>query len=165
MKMAIIISSKTGTTEKVAQWMKIGMESVGNTSVRIFNLEECDVPDKEYIESCCCIMFGTPTYLANMSWTMKKWFDTRMDYDLSGKLGAAFATENSPFGGGGELAVTTLHQHMLVKGMLVYSSGCAFGQPFIHIGPTIVRSELENRKELCIIFGQLVAQKAHDISH
>lgn len=159
MKISIIFYSETGNTEKVAWWVAEGARSVSNAEVRLFNIKDSDTPDKDYIESSDAIVFGTPTYVANMCWQLKKWFDTRMNYNMAGKLGAAFATENSPFGGGGELAITTVITHMLVKGMLVYSSGCSCGQPYIHIGPTIVSSQIDERKDLCITFGERVASQ------
>ena len=109
------------------------------------------------------MIFGTPTYVANMCWQMKKWFDTNWSVKLGGKLGGAFATENSPNGGGAEQAIISIVTHMLVKGMLVYSSGAERGRPFIHIGPTIVRDQLEQKEELCGLFGRRIAQKAHEL--
>ena len=98
-----------------------------------------------------------------MCWQMKKFFDTRLDYRLAGKIGSAFSTEGSPHGGGGELAIMTIINHLLVKGMLIYSSGAGCGRPFIHIGPTIVQSQIQEREEISRLFGQRIAQKAHEL--
>ena len=163
MKISIIIYSKTGNTEKCAGWVAEGAQSIENTEVRIFNIKENERPDKEFIEASDAVVFGTPTYVANMCWQMKKWFDTSFEYNLSGKLGAAFATENSPQGGGGELAITTVITHMLVRGMLAYSSGCSCGRPYIHIGPTIVRNQIEQCEEICHLFGKRIAEKVHEL--
>lgn len=57
----------------------------------------------------------------------------------------------------------TLINHMLVKGMLIYSSGSACGRPFIHIGPTVVRDQMQERREICRMFGERIAKKAHDL--
>lgn len=157
---AVIYYSETGNTETVAHWIAQGAETVPDTAARLFNIREDEAPDKEYIESCDAVVFGTPTYVANMCWQMKKWFDTRMDYRLAGKIGSAFSTENSP-NGGGELAIMTIVGHMLVKGMLVYSSGSGCGRPFIHIGPAVVKSQLAEREEICNLFGKRIADQAH----
>ena len=120
MKIAIIYYSETGNTEKVATWIAAGSESVDNTEVRLFNIKDNNDPDKDYITVCDAVIFGTPTYYANMCWQMKRWLDTcAVKYKLGGKIGSAFATENNPNGGGAELAIMTLYNHLLVYGMLV----------------------------------------------
>ena len=161
MRIGIIYYSETGNTEKVSGWIAAGAEAVADTEVRQFNLKDGMEPDQDYIESCDAIVFGTPTYYANMCWQIKQWFDTKHHYNLSGKLGSAFSTENSPNGGVGELAIMTLVNHMLVKGMLIYSSGAGCGRPFIHIGPAVVRAAMEEKKELCRLYGERIAQQAH----
>ena len=163
MKISIVYYSETGTTEQVARWIAEGTNSVANTETRLFNLAENDTPDREFIETSDAVIFGTPTYVANMCWQMKKFFDTRLDYRLAGKIGSAFSTEGSPHGGGGELAIMTIINHLLVKGMLIYSSGAGCGRPFIHIGPTVVQSQIREREEISRLFGQRIAQKAHEL--
>ena len=163
MKISIVYYSETGTTEQVARWIAEGTNSVANTETRLFNLAENDTPDREFIESSDAVIFGTPTYVANMCWQMKKFFDTRLDYRLAGKIGSAFSTEGSPHGGGGELAIMTIINHLLVKGMLIYSSGAGCGRPFIHIGPTVVQSQIREREEISRLFGQRIAQKVHEL--
>ena len=161
MRISIIFFSETGNTKKAAEWIARGAKGVPDTEVRLFNLKDTMAPDQAYIESCDAVIFGTPTYFANMCWQVKQWFDTKAQYNLSGKLGSAFSTENSPNGGGGELAIMTLVNHMLVKGMLIYSSGAGCGRPFIHIGPTLVRDVMEEKQELCALYGERIAQQAH----
>lgn len=163
MKISIIYYSETQTTQQVAKWIAEGTQTVPDTDTRLFNLAENDAPDKEFVEASDAVIFGTPTYVANMCWQMKKFFDTRLDYRLAGKIGSAFSTEGSPHGGGGELAIMTLINHMLVKGMLIYSSGSGCGRPFIHIGPTVVKTQLQEREEICKLFGQRIAQKAMEL--
>ena len=164
MKISIIYYSETGCTHQAAEWIAAGADSVPDTETKLFNLCGGAAPDTQWVAESDAVIFGTPTYYANMCWQMKQWFDVSgRNFALAGKLGAAFATENSPFGGGGELAVTTMLEHMLVYGMVVYSSGSSCGQPFIHTGPTLVRDVLEERKPLCEIFGRRIAEKAHQL--
>jgi NAD(P)H dehydrogenase (quinone) len=73
---SIIYFSESGNTEKVANWIAEGATGVANTQIRLFNLKDTEDPDREYIESSDAVIFGTPTYVANMCWQMKKWFDT-----------------------------------------------------------------------------------------
>ena len=66
MKISIIYYSETGNTETVARWVSGGACGVENTETRLFNLRDNERPDKTYIESCDAVIFGTPTYMANM---------------------------------------------------------------------------------------------------
>ena len=161
MKISVIYFSETGNTEAVARFVAHGARSVEGAEVRLFNLKEG--PDKSFVNESAAVLFGTPTYCASLCWQMKKWFDTEWDVRLGGKLGAAFATENSPNGGGAEAAILSVVTHLLVKGMLVYSSGAERGRPFIHIGPAVVRDQISEKEELCGLFGRRVALKADEL--
>lgn len=163
MKVAILYHSETGNTALAGKLIGEGVLSVPDTEVRYISLNDLSHEDEAYIEESSAVIFGTPTYVANMSWKMKEFFDTRLKLRFSGKLGAAYATENSDHGGGGELAIMSIMNHLLVKGMLCYSSGVEFGQPFIHIGPTLVRGHIEEKAELCKTFGYRIATKAHQL--
>ena len=160
MKISILYYSQTGKTKTMAEVIAEGARTVEGTEVRLFDLDNIDYG---YVKESQAVIFGTPTYLADMCWQMKKFFDTRLDYRLAGKIGSAFSTEGSPHGGGGELAIMTIINHLLVKGMLIYSSGAGCGRPFIHIGPTIVQSQIQEREEISRLFGQRIAQKAHEL--
>ena len=164
MKISIIFFSITGNTEAAAKMIAEGARSTGNTEVRLFNLCDEEKWDKKFILESKAVIFGTPTYYANMCWQMKKWFDTKgVTYNFGGKLGSAFATENNPNGGGAELAIMTVYNHLLVYGMLVYSSGIEYGRPPIHIGPTAVSSRLSEHEESCKRFGKHIATKAREL--
>lgn len=160
MKISIVYFSETGNTERVAEYVAAGAAAVSGTEVRMFNIRDEAAVDEDFINSSSAVIFGTPTYVANMCWQLKKWFDTNWTVKLGGKLGGVFSTENSPNGGGAELAIMTVVNHMLVKGMLVYSSGAECGRPFIHIGPTVVRDSIAEKEELCRLFGRRIAEKA-----
>nr|MCR5420687.1 flavodoxin family protein [Lachnospiraceae bacterium] len=57
----------------------------------------------------------------------------------------------------------------LVNGMLCYSSGGAYGAPYIHLGPIGVNNNVEKHngmehyKDYFIIFGKRFATKAKEI--
>lgn len=163
-KISIIIYSETGNTERVANEIAAGAMELPDTEVRCFNIKNEAAWDVAYLKESQAVLFGTPAYYANMCWQMKRWFDTQgIKYNLGGKLGSAFSTENNPFGGGSELAIMTIYNHLLVYGMLVYSSGVEYGRPPIHIGPTIPREKLEDCETVCRRYGNHIAQKAHEI--
>jgi NAD(P)H dehydrogenase (quinone) len=47
--------------------------------------------------------------------------------------------------------------------MVVYSSGAGCGRPFIHLGPVALRDELDEKKDLFMLFGKRVAEKASEL--
>lgn len=68
MKISILYSSKTGKTERVAKLIEEGVKRSGNIEVKTMNL---DAVDKKFLQESEGIIFGTPTYYANISWEMK----------------------------------------------------------------------------------------------
>ncbi len=162
MKITILYVSVTGNTEKAAGFIKEGMLEAGDVDVRLMNLVG-DVPvDTDFVQDSDAVVFGSPAYVATMCWQLKKWLDTDRSIKLAGKLGAAFATENFVYGGG-DIAVSEILRHLLVKGMLAYSSGGGCGAPIIHVGPVCVSAELDNNQDLYKIFGKRVAEKALEL--
>ncbi|SJZ51317.1 flavodoxin family protein [Selenihalanaerobacter shriftii] len=159
MKLAILYHSESGNTETVAGIIAEGASSAGNVEVKCMGIEDID---QGFLDEAAAVIFGCPTYLADFSWQIKKWFDTSHEFDLSGKLGAAFATENY-LGGGADSALLTLAGHMLVKGMLVYSVGSAEGKPFTHYGAVCIKEGDAEQQERAKLFGSRVAAKALEI--
>ncbi len=161
MKVAILVYSKTGITQETGELIGKGVASVEGCEYRVMSIEDLD---KDYVNAADAVVFGTPTYYANMAWQMKKWIDEGCSgLNLAGKLGAVFATANV-IGGGSETALLTLINHILVKGMVVYSGGCACGKPYTHIGLTRVNEvPLEQQQEKITLFGQRIAQKAKEL--
>lgn len=159
MKISILYFSKTGKTREMAEMVAAGARTVPGTDIRLFELDKID-PD--YLNESCAVIFGTPTYYANTCWQIKKWFDESHAFRLEGKLGAAFATANYAQGGA-DVALTTLIQHMMVKGMLVYSGGSSLGQPFIHLGAVALKENFDASREMFRIFGKRVAEKAKEL--
>ena len=159
MKISILYSSRTGKTERVAKLIEEGVKRVQGIEVKAMNLNEID---KEFIDDSKGIIFGTPTYYANMSWEMKKWIDESSSFNLEGKLGAAFSTANS-IAGGSDIALLAILNHLMVKGMLVYSGGVAFGKPKTHLGYVQINEIVENEDENARIFGERIAKKVSQI--
>jgi NAD(P)H dehydrogenase (quinone) len=159
MKISILYSSRTGKTERIANLIEEGVKRVQGIEVKVMNLNEID---KEFIDASNGIIFGTPTYYANMSWEMKKWIDESSSFNLEGKLGAAFSTANS-IAGGSDVALLAILNHLMVKGMLVYSGGVAFGKPKTHLGYVHINEIEENEDENARIFGEKIAKKVSQI--
>ena len=159
MKLAVLYHSETGNTESVAEIIAEGAREAGDIEVKSMGIE--DIDDK-FVDEAEAVIFGSPTYLANISWQTKKWLDTSRSYDLSGKLGAVFATEKY-LGGGADTALLTLIGHILVKGMIVYSGGASAGQPYTHYGVVCIEGGNDDQKERAKIFGNRVASKALEL--
>lgn len=158
-KMAIIYHSISGNTKAVAELVAEGAKKAGNVEIALMDIEHVD---EDFVNESIAVIFGTPTYYANMTWQMKKWFDTNKTCKLEGKIGSMFATCNM-FGGGSEIAVNTLAQHLITKGMLVYSGGTALGAPFIHVGSVLIKNGDEFQQNRAKVLGERVAAKALEV--
>ncbi|WP_274953288.1 flavodoxin family protein [Angelakisella massiliensis] len=160
MKISILYYSKTGKTAEMAREIAAGVEQEPGCQAGVFSLEEMDL---DFVRESAAVMVGTPTWVASTTWHVKKFFDEdSKDCALAGKLGGAFATANYPQGGA-DIAIQTILEHMLVKGMVVYSSGASLGQPYIHLGPVALKDQFEESRELFRIYGRRMAQKAREL--
>ena len=163
MKIAILYYSETGNTEKMAGFVRDGvLKADRNIEVVLINLAKDEDVEASSINDCSAVIFGTPCYVANMCWQLHKFFDTRFDCKLEGKLAACFATANCMWGGA-DVAIMTVMQHAMTRGMLAYATGMEYGRPFIHLGPIALRDELDSKAELFMLFGDRVAKKALEL--
>ena len=163
MKIAIIYVSSTGNTETAAGFIRDGLLQAGDMDVRLMKLN-ADAPlDTDFLEECSAVLVGSPAYVATMCWQLKKWFDTdKTSKLLAGKLGGAFSTARY-IHGGGDIAVGDVLHHLLCKGMVVYSSGGAFGAPVIHLGPVAIEGDLEAYRDLFVLYGKRFGDKALEL--
>ena len=160
MKLAVLYHSESGNTKRVGEIIARGAEKVEEIETKSMSIDEID---DEYLTEARAVIFGSPTYHGDVSWQIKKWFDTEAgQYDFSNKLGAMFATENY-LGGGSDVALLTLAGHMLVSGMLVYSGGAGEGDPYTHYGIVTIKDGDEEQKEKAEIFGERVANKIVEV--
>lgn len=159
MKLAIIYFSKTGKTKEMAEIVAEGMKHEDNIEAGVFDIENIDY---DFIKESKAVVFGTPTYYANTCWQIKKWFDESWGCNLEGKIGAVFATADYAQGGA-STAMLTIINHLMVKGMLVYSGGSALGQPYLHLGAVALKENFEESKESFEIFGERIAKKAKEL--
>lgn len=157
MKIAIVYYSKTGNTQKIADLIAEGARKIEKADVKSMSIEEID---NEFLTEAKAVIFGSPTIAGTYAWQLRQWLDTAKN--VGGKLGAVFATANY-IGGGAEVAEISMIAEMLVKGMLVYSSGVAEGQPFIHYGAVCIKDGDDGQKERAKVFGERIARKAAEL--
>ena len=158
MRVSIVYFSKSGNTMKAAKFIREGILSVADFEIKLMNIANEEELDKDFLEGTDMLIVGTPTYMATMSWQMKKWLDTYREASFAGKLGGAFATAKYVHGGG-DIAVSGIINHMLTKGMIVYSSGGGCGAPVIHLGPVALGDAMEESHETFVIYGKRMADQ------
>lgn len=158
-KIAIVYHSESNNTKSIAEKIQSGIVSTEKAECTLFSVKDSDY---ESLMEMDCIIFGTPIYLANMSWQMKQWLDKSAKFNYEGKLAGVFATENH-IGGGAETGLLSLINHLVAKGMLIYSGGFALGNPYIHLGPVAIKDGDEFQQERAVIFGKRMAEKAYQL--
>ena len=161
MKISILYFSQTGKTREMAEEIARGMRSREGVEVGVFDLEQADAA---FVNDSKAVVLGSPVWVANMAWPVKKWLDEagKQGFRLGGKIGAAFATANF-IHGGTETTLQTILSHLMVHGALAYSGGASLGQPFIHFGPVAVKDHFEDAKPLFFTFGQRIADKTLEL--
>lgn len=163
MKITILYFSQTGNTEKMAAVIRDGiLEYDKDIEVYLMNIINEENINKDYLNDSSAVIFGTPTYVAGTCWQMKKFFDTRFDCKLEGKLAACFATAGCLWGGP-DIAIQSILEMALTHGMLAYSSGTEFGRPYIHLGPIALMNNLDESADIFSLFGKRIAQKATEL--
>lgn len=160
MKFAVIYFSKDGHTKEMADVIVAGASKVSGIEAKAFSIDDMD---EKFVDESKVVIFGSPVYHAGICWQMKKWFnEDSKPFNLEGKLGGAFTTAGY-LQGGLNTACLELTQLMLVKGMMVYSSGSALGDPYLHIGATSLNDTAEKDKEMFSVLGERMATKAKSI--
>ena len=120
MKISILYVSQSGNTECAAEYIADGiMARFPFIEVKLMSIRDQEV-DLDFLQQSEAVIFGAPVYCAGVSWELKQWFDSHVRLDLSGKIGAAFVTAQSPVGGV-DTAIMDIVRNMLLKKMLVFS--------------------------------------------
>ena len=160
MKIAVLYYSQTGNTKRMAEEIICGMNKVEGVQAKAFSIDDAD---KAWIDESAGIVVGSPTYAGNLAGVVKVWLESAAgNYDLSGKLAGAFATENYVHGGA-DLGMLTILQHLIFAGMMAYSSGCAKGDPVIHLGPVALGGSLDDFRETFRIYGERFAAQTKKV--
>jgi multimeric flavodoxin WrbA len=100
-QIAIVYHSGFGHTKVVAESLKAGAESVPDTQVRLIPVEEVDAHWLD-LEAADAIIFGSPTYMGNVSAPFKAFMDASSkpwyERKWKDKLAAGFTISGSPSG-------------------------------------------------------------------
>ncbi|MFH1245334.1 MAG: NAD(P)H-dependent oxidoreductase [Candidatus Omnitrophota bacterium] len=149
MKVLVIYYSQTGHTKKMAQLVAEGVKSSG-VDVELKDVQEVKAEELLRFQG---IIIGSPTYYGTMAYQIKRLFDesVRFHEELTGKVGAAFAS-SANIGGGNETTILEIIHAMLIHGMIV--QGDATGD---HYGPVAIGAPDARASTQCIRLGEKVA--------
>lgn len=142
----------------MAELIESSMNEVDGVEARSFSIEDFD---KQFVAESRAVLFGTPIYTANMCWQMKKFLDEPIGVSMDGKLGGVFATAAFAQGAPG-VGLSSLIDHLLCHGMLVYSVGCS-QRPMTHLGPVAIAPLFEESREMFVNYGHNFAKKALEL--
>lgn len=100
-KVSVIYHSKMGHTEKLAQAILKGAESVEEIEAKMFKVNEI-VDDWDFINESDAIIFGSPTYMGTISAEFKEFMDKTskiwMKQQWKDKIAAGFTNSGWPSG-------------------------------------------------------------------
>lgn len=155
-RLLIVYHSRTGNTEKMAEFIREGAEGEG---VEAVIKKALSVSPEEFLDYDG-IIAGSPTYYGTMAWELKKLMDesVALHGKLEGKVGGAFSS-SANLGGGSETTVLNILQALLIHGLIV--PGSASGA---HYGPVSIGAPDGAVRESCIKFGRTYAKLAKIIS-
>jgi len=88
-KVLVAYVSRTGKTEKMAEWIAEGIRFSGNESTI---LKVSDLKDEKGLEAYDGYVFGCPTYHRDMTAGMKTFLFLAEKANLVGKIGGAFGS-------------------------------------------------------------------------
>ncbi len=166
MNIAVIYDSKSGNTKMAAEWITEAMNEVSEVDAKAFSIQSVD---ENFVKEAKGVVIGSPSYASQMTPDMHSWLlGAGVELSLAGKLGGAFATQQYT-DGGGDLVIQSILTIEIVKGMMFYSGGGAFGKPIIHLGPVAVNNNVEKHngmeyyKETFMIYGRRFAEKASEL--
>jgi NAD(P)H dehydrogenase (quinone) len=144
LKVLVVYYTMNGHTHRLAEAVAEGARQVGGTEVELRRVPEtlseaelkrrgaaaeagkifANVPvcTPEELEKADAIIFGTPSYLGNMSGQMRTFLDSLGDLwkknALVGKVGSVFVSSGSQHGGQ-EAAILSFHPTLLHLGMII----------------------------------------------
>jgi multimeric flavodoxin WrbA len=100
-QIAIVFHSGFGHTKVVAEHVKAGAESVPGTRAQLIPVEAIDAQWAD-LEAADAIVFGSPTYMGNVSGPFKTFMDASskpwLEQKWKDKLAAGFTISGSPSG-------------------------------------------------------------------
>jgi NAD(P)H dehydrogenase (quinone) len=129
-KILVAYHSLSGNTERMAEGVAAGAQSVSGTQVILKRVGQVTAED---LFSADAVIVGSPVYWSNMSGEVKTFFDNWQfkfgvfpEFKMKNKVGAAFAT-GGQISSGKEVTMLTILAAMLGNHMIVVGGGGAFG--------------------------------------
>ncbi len=153
-KVLVIYDSKTGNTEKMAKEVSEGARSAG-AEVTLKRVDDASVSELPEFDA---IVVGSPTYFGTMSGKLKKFLDesVKVRRKLEGKVGAAFTSSGSPFGGN-ETTLISIILALMIHGMIIVGDPIKSGG---HYGVCSVGAPEDDDLKNCRALGERVANLA-----
>lgn len=166
-KILVLYYSKYGHTEKMAEYVAQGAESLRHVSDRVpvvdieVRLRSLDDVESDDVRWCDGVALGSPTHLGTVSARMKDFWEGLLPewQTLDGKIGCAFSSQGG-WGGGAELTCQALMTIMLNYGFLVFGLTDYVGhQHTAHYGATQAGEPRESKEiEACQRLGLRLAE-------
>ncbi len=88
-KVLIAYSSRTGTTQKMADYLAEGFRMSGN---EVENVKISAIKDESALSGYDAYLFGCPTYHKDMTGSMKQFLFKAEKAELAGKIAGAFGS-------------------------------------------------------------------------
>ncbi|MCK4727836.1 MAG: NAD(P)H-dependent oxidoreductase [Desulfobacterales bacterium] len=150
-KVLISYFSKSGNTEKMAEYIKEGLDSLGDVDVDLKKVQDTTIKD---LRSSDGIVIGSPTYFGVMATEVKELMDKSIQCygKLVGRVGGAFSSSGM-IGGGNETTIMSILQGLLIHGMIV--QGVQKGN---HYGPVSVGAPNEDVQKECVQYGKMIGE-------
>ena len=150
-KVLISFFSKSGNTKQMAEFVKEGLDSLGDVEVDLKKVQDTTIKD---LRSADGIIIGSPTYFGVMAKEVKHLMDKSIQCygKLVGKVGGAF-TSSGMIGGGNETTIMSILQGLLIHGMIV--QGVQEGN---HYGPVSVGAPNEDVQKECVQYGKMIGK-------
>lgn len=119
----IVFASDHGGTQKMAQALASGVESVEGCQAKLMTAEEAQTED---VTTADALVLGTAVHMGSMHWKMKKFIDMVcaglwMGDKINGKVGGVFACGSGygSAGGGCELAMLAMLNNLAELGLIL----------------------------------------------
>ncbi|MBC7288216.1 MAG: NAD(P)H-dependent oxidoreductase [Armatimonadetes bacterium] len=150
-RMLIAYYSRTGNTEKMADYVAEGARQVAGVEVDVRKVTELAPEDLLNYDA---IVIGSPVYYGTMAAEVKGLIDESVKFHgkLDGKVCGAFASSGGP-GGGNETTVMDIIKALMIHGMI--AKGMPLGD---HYGPIAVGAPDSRSRGQCVNYGRMVAE-------
>jgi len=155
----ILYDSRTGHTQRMAEYVARGAEKIPQSKVKSRSADEATPDDLRW---CDGIAVGSPTQFGVLSAKMKRFWEEVAGGvwgQMDGKIGCAFSSSGG-LGGGAELTNLSTLLILMNYGFLVFGVPDYVGEAFtLHYGAVATREPSEgNEIAACERLGERLAQ-------